>query len=109
MKSFLIDYETTLSISSNCTASFPVTTGIPQGSPVFPIFYLFYNANLLEACSKSGRKATAMRFVDDVNILAYSTSTEETAEFLKGHTNCTQSGRTYMGLISSWLNTSSYI
>jgi hypothetical protein len=36
---------------------FPTLTGIPQGSPLSPILYLFYNAGLIEACTEQETSA----------------------------------------------------
>ncbi|KAK7433457.1 reverse transcriptase, partial [Colletotrichum acutatum] len=57
-------------------------TGIPQGSPLSPILYLFYNADLLDSCNETG-DTTATGFIDDVAILAVGDSTEETCQKLQ--------------------------
>ena len=58
-------------------------TGIPQGSPLSSILYLFYNADLLEICERPGTNTSAIGFVDDANILAYGKSTEEKCRTLE--------------------------
>lgn len=89
MESFLTDRSTTLAINSKITGFFSVTMGIPQGSPISPILYFFYNADLLEICKRPGTTTSAMGFIDDVNILAYSTSTEENVKTLERlHKQC---------------------
>ena len=49
-----------------------VNTGIPQGSPLSPILYLFYNADLVEIGQNTGALITG--FVDDINIATTSPS-----------------------------------
>ena len=89
IESFLENRYTTLTINGRCTDSFRVRTGIPQGSPISPILYLFYNADLLDLCNRSSTKANGFGFVDDVNILTYSTSTEENCRTLETlHKKC---------------------
>ncbi len=48
--------------------------GIPQGSPSFPILYLFYNSGLIDASTKPQEKSIESGFIDDVAILARGTS-----------------------------------
>ena len=81
--SFLQDRNTTMAINGRVTGALPIRTGIPQGSPISPILYLFYNADLLDICERPGIKANGLGFVDDVNILTYSTSTEENCRTLE--------------------------
>lgn len=78
--SFLEDRHTTLAINHRATESFKVTTGIPQCSPISPILYLYYNADLLDICERPGEPTSAFGFIDDINILAYGTSTEGNIE-----------------------------
>src|SRR5277367_4995198 len=68
-QSFLTDRETTLAFQGGVSESKSVTNGIPQGSPVSPILFLFYNEELVRKCNDYGR-ASAIGFVDDINMLA---------------------------------------
>ena len=87
--SFLKERTTSLSINGRSTGVFHVDAGIPQGSPVSPILYLFYNADLLDICSNPNDRAATGGFVDDVNILTYGTSTEANCRTLERiHRGC---------------------
>ena len=67
----------------------PVSVGIPQGSLILLILYLFNNADLLESCESLQLRTSATGFVDDVNILTYSESTEQNCKKLtKIHEEC---------------------
>lgn len=89
MGSFLTDCRTTLAINQKAIDFFAVSAGIPQGSLISPILYLYYNADLLEICERPGTTTSALSFIDDVNILAYGTSTEENLKTLERvHTQC---------------------
>lgn len=80
--------RTTLSFDDKTSHPWEVPAGIPQGSPISPILFLFYNADLVEKCNDRGTRAQAIGFVDDVNILAWSHSTKENW-ILKGvHEKC---------------------
>ena len=53
------------------------------------ILYLFYNADLLEIYKQLGIATSILGFIDDVNILAYGTSTKENVIILKRlHKQC---------------------
>ena len=71
VNSFLKNKQFTLSFDSKTSALRPVLAGISQGFPVSPILFLFFNAELVEGCEKLGVKASPVKFVNDVNILAY--------------------------------------
>lgn len=93
-KSFLTDRRTSLTLQSWTTNEFSVTTGIPQGSPISPILYLFFNAPLLEACRQQG--ANAVGFADDITLLACGNSTEENCETLSRlHVTCQRWAHTH--------------
>jgi hypothetical protein len=68
IESFLSGPSTTLKLQEYTAPSAPIQTGIPQGSPVSPIIYLFYNADLIEACKTQDTEAVG--YIDDASILA---------------------------------------
>jgi ribonuclease HI len=89
IESFLKHRTTTIRLDNHTSAPMEVNTGIPQGSPISPILYLFYNADLLEACEDSNLQTSAIGFIDDVSIIAASNSTETNCQSLASiHTRC---------------------
>ena len=60
-----------------------MATGIPQGSPVSPILFLFFNKDLVDFCTRGTGKVSAISFVDDVNILVVGSSTESNCRVLE--------------------------
>ena len=88
-ESFLKERNTTMTINGRYTTAFRVRTGIPQGSSISPILYLFYNADLLDICERPETKVNDLGFVDDVNMLTYGSSTEENCKTLESlHRKC---------------------
>jgi hypothetical protein len=75
--SFISNRTTTLCLLAYNSDAFPTHTGIPQGSPLLPILSIFNNANLINNCYSPFIPASWSSFVEDVNDLAYSESTEE--------------------------------
>jgi Reverse transcriptase (RNA-dependent DNA polymerase) len=89
VEDFLLDRHTEVKINDFTLSEAPVLVGIPQGSLILPILYLFYNADLLESYKSICLCMSAIGFVDDVNILTYSESTEQNCKKLaKIHKKC---------------------
>ncbi len=51
-----------------------MNVSIPQGSSFSPILYLFYNSDLIDACTNPQKKSIASGFIDDVAIWIQTTS-----------------------------------
>ena len=79
--SFLSDRSTTLKLQEYTAPSAPIQTGIPQGSPVSPILYLFYNADLIEMCKT--QESEAVGYIDDASILAVGPNAQSNCKTLK--------------------------
>ncbi|KAK1451024.1 zinc knuckle [Colletotrichum cuscutae] len=78
-----IDEATTeIHVDGFRSETYRLDTGILQGSPLLPILYLFYNADLLDSYNETG-DTIATGFIDDVAILAVGDSTEETCQKLQ--------------------------
>ena len=87
--SFLRDRVTSITLRRRTSPMKPARTGIPQGLPVSPILFLFFNAPLIEGCKRLGLLVQTGGFVDDIHLLAYSKSTERNCQILeKAHREC---------------------
>ena len=89
VESFLQNRFSTIRIASEESELRPVQNGIPQGSPISPILYLFFNEELIRICNGIGLRSSAFGFVDDINILAWGKSTELNCSTLtRVHSQC---------------------
>ena len=79
--SFLKDRSSILKLQEYTAPSAPIQTGIPQGSPLSPILYLFYNADLIEVCKAANTEAVG--YIDDVSILAVGPTAQGNCKALK--------------------------
>ena len=79
---FLEERRTTLAIGGFTLEERTANVGISQGSPLSPIFYLFYNADILKIYNNIRLRTNVTGFIDDINILIYSELTEENCKKL---------------------------
>ena len=82
-------------------------TGIPQGSPLFPILFLFYNMELLERCANPHSGVGCLGFVDDVTLIAWGNPPRITVSGLLGSMLNVTGGRGVMARGSHLRNMSS--
>jgi len=71
VKNFLKDRCIMITIDDYMTMKCSVNINISQDSLLSLILYLFYNANLLEACDNIKLRTNFINFVNDINILIY--------------------------------------
>jgi len=62
--SFLQGRSTKLQFNGATSDDIEVPAGVPQGSPLSPLLFMFYNADLLEVTEKPSD--TALGFIDDI-------------------------------------------
>ena len=66
----LITRITDIVLLEGATDQFTTDTGIPQGSPLSAIPYLFYNADLIDQIHEAyPRRAMVSGYIDDICIL----------------------------------------
>jgi hypothetical protein len=93
VRAFSSDRSTRICMPEGLAERVPTPTGIPQGSPLSPILYLFYNAGLIELGTEQGtrenaeaenlKRTVAYSWVDDVSCLAAGMSKQETVAKLQ--------------------------
>jgi hypothetical protein len=94
IESFLQDRSTSITLGPYKGEQIPTDTGIPQGSTLSPILFLFFVGTLLPLLQTP--RSSAGGFVDDTNILAWSRSTEENCRILSiQHQKCEEWARTH--------------
>jgi hypothetical protein len=87
VSSFISNRTTTLCLPGYNIDTSLTQTGIPQGSLLSPIFFLFYNANLVNTCNIATAPVSSISFIDDVDALAFGKSTDNCRmlQSLRGH------------------------
>ena len=84
--SYLQDRTSQIKLAEGISNIFNIHTGVPQGSPLSPILYLFYNADLLEI----GRSQDLVTgYIDDTALLVTANTVElATAKLQLLHERC---------------------
>ena len=63
VESFLQDRSTRIKFNGTQSTTFPTPAGVPQGSPLSPILFIYYNADLLDIPHSD---ELALGFIDDI-------------------------------------------
>ena len=79
--SFLQGRSTQLLFNGKATESIPTPAGVPQGSPLSPLLYMYYNADLLDI--ENGPETTRLGFIDDITYGIAGSSDQENAQKLE--------------------------
>ena len=67
IQSFLTNRSTQLSVNNELSQPFLIRAGIPQGSPLSPLLYMYYNADLLDNIEDSEESdRMSLGFIDDI-------------------------------------------
>jgi len=80
--SFLSNRSTIISLPEYISKAFETSTGIPQGSPISPLLYLFYNADLME--EEEDFKVTNLGYIDDIAKIVTGPSAEVNCRKIEG-------------------------
>ena len=87
--SFTTQRKTSLVFDDSESSFFPVHCGIPQGSPLSPILFLFYISDLYNIVHTPEKDVSALDFADNTNFLAFSSSLKSNHLKLKStHSKC---------------------
>lgn len=87
--SFLIDRRTRIAFPGHQSDWISTKTGIPQGSPLSPILFLFFISELLEEFQRVIGDTLAFGFVDDTNLITWGESARDNCRRLEGaHSRC---------------------
>ena len=83
IQSFLTNRSTQLSINNELSQPISIRAGIPQGSPLSPLLYMYYNADLLDSTEDSERDKMSLAFIDDITYGVAGESDRKNAQKLK--------------------------
>lgn len=83
VESFFKNRATSILLGNKTSKVEPAVIGIPQGLPILPVLFLFFNGPLIEVYSKLESNVLVGGFVDDVYLLIYSRLTQSNYRMLK--------------------------
>ncbi|EED18393.1 reverse transcriptase, putative [Talaromyces stipitatus ATCC 10500] len=81
--SFLSDWQVTLVIDGHVGKEVPISSGLPQGSPVSSILFVLYVHGLSRAIERSVPEVRCLSFVDDQGLITAASSVKEACRILE--------------------------
>jgi ribonuclease HI len=78
---FLLDRSTQFQFNGTKSRWIPTPAGVPQGSPLSPLLYMFYNADFLDVAQQ--RQAMGLGFIDDIVYGVQGNTDKENARIIK--------------------------
>ena len=81
-KTRLTGRSTTLEFDDYCSPAFQIETGVDQGCPLFPLAFLYYNADVLNI-PNNDKNTLVLGFIDDICLLARGPTFEDANSLLK--------------------------
>jgi len=94
VESFLKNCTTSFSFDGFRSEPFPITNGVPQGSPLSSILAIIYGADLQKLKELIDNQIISLAYVDDGTLLALSNTLIQNIEKLK----------TAFGIVAGWLD-----
>jgi len=89
IKCFLTERRTRIAFSGFESDWIPTKSGIPQGSPLSPILFLFFISELLSTFERPEGDTMAFGFVDDTNLVTWGISAQVNCRRLESaHSRC---------------------
>ena len=82
IQTFFYERFNILELGEHKSPKSEVGSGIPRGSPISSVLYLFYNADLLEDCTEPDNHVQTIGHLDNVAIMVMGDSAEENVEQL---------------------------
>ena len=89
IQSFLEGRHTHITFPGHESDWIKMETGIPQGSPLSPILFIFFIMELLEEFQHANGETLAFSFIDDTNLVTWGKSAKENCQKLeRAHEKC---------------------
>jgi Reverse transcriptase (RNA-dependent DNA polymerase) len=82
--SFTQERRTRIAFPGYTSPWIPTREGIPQGSPLSPILFLFFISELLEQFDDPAKGTLGFGFVDDTNLIAWGDLAKSNCKVLSG-------------------------
>jgi hypothetical protein len=99
--SFLQDRHTRIAYPGYKSEWIQTQTGIPQGSPLSPILFLFFISELLETFQQEASDTLGFGFVDDTNLITWGNSAQDNCQRLTvAHERCLAWAKRYRAVFA---------